>query len=700
VDTGPDMAASWRSLHPLAYRALLVAGTLIGIVLVLTLGLSLVSDNLWKRWIVSAVEHQTGRRAGIEGAVHVRLWRRAPELAVDGFHLQNANWAADRPMLVVRHVEMAVTWSSLLRLSPVFTVIRIDGPDLDLERDAKSRANWEFSKPAVTKRASRAPMRLPVIRQLIVSDGRLQASDAIRKLKFDGDISVAERQRKNDEGALRVRGKGALNGKPFTLRVAGGPLLQVEAGKPYDFDANVTAADIKLEAHTEIPRAFDLDALTSKIHLSGKDLADFYYLTGLALPNSSPYDVTGLVRRKGMRFEIEDLKGRFGKSDVHGQLSLYTGGPRPLLKAQLTSSQLHLVDLAAPLGTQVTAANKSDTLAQSNSKASPVNPRSKPGKRARAAVAAVDAQAQQTGYLLPDADLQVERARAMDADVQFEAGAIQAGKMPLKRVRFHLLLNQGQLTLDPLEFTLPEGEFAGRVMVDARQTVPVSDIDMHLKNLNLAQFTSKAGGPPALEGRMLGRLRMHGSGSSVHKTAANANGDLTVVLPHGRMRAAFAELTGINLDRGLGLLLTNKEQSTDIRCGVASFRARNGDLQANTLLIDTTHVLVTGEGKVDLKNEGIDISLSGKPKQIRLVRLRSPIEIRGTLAHPSVGLEAGRLAGQAGAAAALGTLLTPLAAILAFVDGGLAKDADCAAVMSQAGAPAGPGTSDEAPRKE
>ena len=52
--------------------------------------------------------------------------------------------------------------------------------------------------------------------------------------------------------------------------------------------------------------------------------------------------------------------------------------------------------------------------------------------------------------------------------------------------------------------------------------------------------------------------------------------------------------------------------------------------------------------------------------------------------HPKIGVQAGKALEQAGGAAALGALLTPLAAVLAFVDRGLAKDADCAALLQQA----------------
>ena len=68
---------------------------------------------------------------------------------------------------------------------------------------------------------------------------------------------------------------------------------------------------------------------------------------------------------------------------------------------------------------------------------------------------------------------------------------------------------------------------------------------------------------------------------------------------------------------------------------------------------------------------------------MRFFRLRSPITLRGTLLHPAVGVKAENLVAQAGVAAALGTLLTPFAAALAFIDPGLAKNKDCSAVMAE-----------------
>jgi uncharacterized protein involved in outer membrane biogenesis len=386
-------------------------------------------------------------------------------------------------------------------------------------------------------------------------------------------------------------------------------------------------------------------------------------LTGLALPNTPPYEVSGTLVRDNLRFKVDDFRGRLGSSDIAGSVAIDTGPKRPKLTAKLTSKQLNLSDLAAPLGTEATPARKPNS----------------PATTAAAATAAP-----RPALLLPDADLQVQRVRGMDANVRFDAASVMAAKMPMRKVHFHLTLDDGKISLDPLAFTLPQGEFAGTIAIDAQGAVPETSIDMKLSNVDLAEFKPKSAKEAPFEGHLLGRIKLHGTGTSLHKTAADAVGDVTFVVPQGEMKEALAELTGIDLSRGLGLILTKNENKTDLRCGVANFKAADGELKASTIVIDTTNVLVTGQGDINLKNETLDLSLQGKPKKARMLRLRTPITVRGTLLQPKIGVDPGKLAAQTGGAVALGALLTPVAALLAFVDGGLAKDANCSALIGEA----------------
>jgi AsmA family protein len=130
--------------------------------------------------------------------------------------------------------------------------------------------------------------------------------------------------------------------------------------------------------------------------------------------------------------------------------------------------------------------------------------------------------------------------------------------------------------------------------------------------------------------------------------------------------------------------LTKDQRKTEVRCGVAAFEAEEGHLNAKSIVMDTTDVLIIGRGDVNLQTERLDLSLQGSPKKLRLLRLRSPISVAGTLSKPRVGIEPKKTLLQAGAGTVLATLLTPIAAVLAFVDPGLAKNADCSALMAQA----------------
>jgi len=177
------------------------------------------------------------------------------------------------------------------------------------------------------------------------------------------------------------------------------------------------------------------------------------------------------------------------------------------------------------------------------------------------------------------------------------------------------------------------------------------------------------------------RVLAKGRGRSLHEFASTADGTLTAAVPHGAIRAALADLAGLDL-RAIGPLLAKHAPQTPVRCGVASFRAHEGILEAQTLILDTDPVRIVGEGNIHMDSEALDLTLRGHPKRPGF-RLRSPVLVHGTLSHPSFAMQPRDAVAQTAAAVALGALLTPLASILAFVDPGLSKDADCGALMTE-----------------
>jgi hypothetical protein len=288
-----------------------------------------------------------------------------------------------------------------------------------------------------------------------------------------------------------------------------------------------------------------------------------------------------------------------------------------------------------------------------------------------------------SALLLPTFEFQFDRLAAMDAAVDFRADSVQTEKLPIKAVTVSLKLDHGQLEINPADFELPLGKLTGEVHLDAHATPPQATLDMRLANVRLDQFKGKDSSPSPLSGTLETHVHVEGHGNSVHEIAADSNGSIAAAIPGGEIRQSLAELTGINVLSGLGLLLSGNQKNTAIRCGVAEFEVKDGEARAGRLLIDTEPVLIRGDGHVNLSDENLDLNIAGQPKKLRLARIRAPINIRGTLRHPSIGVSAPDVVKQGAVAAAAGALLTPVAALLAFIDPGLAKDQDCAALLNE-----------------
>jgi uncharacterized protein involved in outer membrane biogenesis len=659
--------------------------------LIVALVLAFFDWNAFRPTLARMITEKTGRAASIDGDLKVHLFSWTPSAEINDVKLGNPSWAQRKTMFEAKRITVSVSLGRLLRGQIVLPLIDLDGPTIDLERDSKGRASWELGTAEGKPTHEDKPTKLPTIQRLTIEDGRLRVVDLIRKLTFSGSLVAADRSGSHDqsgshdEAAFKIRSSGTLNAKPFRLDANGGPLLDLTPDKPYSFSTHLTASDIDLETHVTVPKPFDLSLLDFKFIVSGNDLADVFYLTGLALPNTPKYRLSASVHLDGSKYTADDFKGSLGTSDIAGKFQVTTGGARPKLTAKLSSHTLNIVDLAPTLGE---TAPPAESLSAANTAAKPKTA-APPTQAATAQSNDAPSNAPPTtndGRLLPDADLQVNRVRGMDADVTYAAASVTAPKLPMKEVNFHLVLKDGVLTLDPLSFVLDAGKFAGKVQIDARSDVPVTDIDMRLDQVDLAQFKSATMKQAPLSGTLSGRFNFHGAGASVHKLAADSDGAVSVVIPHGQINDAIAELTGINVLKGLGLLLSKDAGQTDIRCGIVDFKDHQGSLDTTTVYIDTTNVLITGRGKLDLGAEKIDLDLQGDPKKIRLLRLRSPISLHGTFLHPAVGIEAGKLAEQIGIAAAIGAVLTPAAAALAFIDPGLAKDKDCSSLMAQAAA--------------
>ena len=648
----------WRTRHPRMFGGGAVfLGLLTGIVLIL----SLVG---WRGIIEGMASNQLGHKVTINGDFGVHIgWE--PSVFARQVSIANPDWVdakTSKNLADIGEVTVQVKLWPLLVGHAEVVRLTLDTPVFDLIRRPDGEANWKSGDDTT-------PTHLPAIRHFAVNDGQLHIDDAQRKIVFQGTLSSRELG-SDPFPRFVMEGKGALNRQPFSLQVTGDSLGNVTPRTPYAFEVTMQAGSTHATAHGAIPHPFDFGSFDMVLNFTGDDLADMYFFTGLAFPNTPPYKLAGNLHREGEIYRVQNLTGTVGHSDLAGTFQVDDSTPRSFVTADLKSKRLNFEDLGSLLGgtakgmAGAVAATPADTLKVTlNSEAAPSDSR----------------------LLLPDAPLQVNRVRSMDAKVTYRADTVNSQDLPLSELEFTINLKDGVMRLDPVSFRLRQGRLSGAVRIDASRDNPDVDLDMRLTDAKLEQFfVQKDGAPTPLTGSVLARAKLHGQGLSVHGVASNANGNVTLVVPHGEIRQAFAELLGINVANGLGLLLTGDQSKVDVRCAVANFTAKDGMLRANNIVFDTDVVLASGAGYVNLKRETVDVRLEGHPKQLRLLRVMAPVTIRGNLRHPEVGVELTKAAAQGGIAIALGALLSPLVAVLPFVDPGLANDADCGALLAQA----------------
>jgi AsmA family protein len=615
--------------------AALAAFILIAAVLAAALG-----AGYFRGPLIRFLASRAQRQIQVGGIFELHLFTLKPRLIAERVAIGNPPWMPSGTTAMIEKVSVTI---ELPGSGHGFGIARLEmeGATLRLARNSKGHANWQLSDPDKS-----GAQNLPIIYSLSMPNAQVVLNDALRHLQFSGRVT-AQDQNRTGLRLLQIDGAGQSNGRVATFEILGDALATASHERPYHFTFAERSSGSRLTGRGFLLRSFDFNRLDTTFDAEGADLKDLYFLTGVTLVNTGSYHVSGMLTRRGTASKFSDLNVTSGHSDIRGTVSLETSSGRPQLEADLASQVLRLSDLGVSAAGRAAEAGTGPPLLLSNAMLSP------------------------------------KAVRHGDAAVSFRARRVDVGRVSLHAVAAKMTINHGILVVAPLTAEVLQGKLWAHLRLDAATEAPAAELDLKITDLQLGQVDRKQVDQPPVEGLLQARITVSGHGRSVHQVAASANGTMTAVLPHGVIRDSLAKLSGLDLG-GLARLLTKSKKEASIRCGVASFQAHEGTLTAQSMVVDTDPVLITGDGTIHLDSEALDLAFHGHPKSFELLRLRSPLLVRGTLSHPTIDIKARNSVVQVTEAVALGVVLTPLAAMLAFVDPGLTKDADCAALIAAA----------------
>lgn len=606
------------------------------------------------------VSEKTGRKFEITRRLDVGLGWRQATVKFDGIEFANPSWARDPYLVKADRAEFDIRIWPLIASKIVIPHLALVSPTVGLQMEADGRRTWALGKDTSDSGT------VPDIGLIEIDTGAVDFLAKHLGVDIHADLSYDTGR---GEMPLDYRMKGRYKGQPLTASGRAGNVLQINAkgAPPFPMEINAAAGQTKLKAAGTVAALSDLDGIDATFEIKGQTLGALFPLLGIALPQSSPYALSGKLGKRGKLWEANGLKGKLGLSDISGDMQFDQAGKLPHLAGKLRSRVMDMDDLGPLIGLPPTArtANTIEGVAPPPT----VTQVKRPG-----------------GKVLPTAPLDFERLRAMNADVKYTADKIQNVRdIPLDSGSVQVKLDNGVLTLDPLDLGVAGGKLAGAIRIDASKNPADIRASLDVRAMKLARLIPKLETTGNSVGRLDGRINLSGSGSTVANWLGGVSGDVAIISGRGQfgnLLPVFATLVGGDIIK----FLLRGDRNVELRCAAIAFDVNKGLMTGRTLVLDTTNALFTATGQANLATESLDFVVRPEPKSKNILSIRTPLVVSGTFGAPKGGVQIGPLAERGLAALALGAI-NPLLALAATIENGPGADADCKGVLSDANRP-------------
>jgi len=617
----------------------------LGVVAALLLIVLFFPWNLLRGPIASIVSSRLQRPVTIG---HLAVdWGAPTRIRLDDVLIANTAWSKTQPMATFPSMILSFRLPSLLRMTP--ETVRLVRPDILLERNAAGDANWRFDDATGHTGAA--------FGAIFVDRGTVRYRDALLPASVDATLQ----SNRSAAQTLQFKGRGTLRGEPFRLEGTSegvDELSKVDA--PYHLALNARAGRTSMDFDGTVVPA-KLENVEGTMHLEGPDLSQLYPIVPSPLPWTPPYDLSGNLAHANGRWIFRGIKGTVGDSDLAGDFLVDVSTQRAATTANLTSRKFNYKDLGGFIGLP-------------------------PGEPARAVKTADQQQEAQkraaTNRVLPDKPFELAKLRDYDVDVEFKGSSVKWGTIPFDNLVTHLILKDGVMRFEPLDFGVADGHVVSNITLDATKAVPIAQARIEARNVELKRIFPHLASPNGSAGRFGGRGQFRAQGKSVAELLASADGEGAVAMRGGEASTLQLVLTNLDLARAAQLLIGG-DQTATIHCAVAALHSKGGVMTPDLFVVDTSAELITGTGSVDFGEEKYDLHLKANSKTPSILALKGPVVIGGTFKTPAVRPEIGPVAARIGASVGLGVVAGPLA-LLPLIDLGDAPNADCKALYQDA----------------
>ena len=557
-------------------------GILVGLPLLLLLVLAVFPWGVLRSAVCREATERFGRPVTIGSVRRVDGFGFHPTIAIEDLRIPQANWAGTGDFAKVARAEIRFSVWPLLRGAFVPEDIRVSGLRLALVRDKQGRTNW--SRPGEPEGGGSSND----LQGLTITDGVVGYRDA--KEDREALLRIAA----DPDRGVRAEGQGKVRGAPVRIAFTG---AAVKPGR-WPFTATIAGDQLSMKAVGTMDRPLDTDAMALDLTAKADDLKRIDAVIEAGLFQTRAVALTAHVRHDRPRWTITDLKGRIGRSDLAGRLTVDKKGGRTLLDGEVSARQLDFDDLSSAEGRAEAAALERR-----------IGPR-----------------------LVPNTRIDIGKIDTTDGTIRFKVGQVVSAQGPsaITRLSGRMVMDHQLLTIDAVRLALREGLVTGQAVIDQRNgaKVPKLSLDLRLRGASVLSLS----GETRITGQVAARAKLEGRGETVRAAVGRSNGRIGLVVANGTLPDRYA--TALGFDAGAAFM--GDSGSATLRCLVLGVDMKNGTGRADPLIVDTSRSRLDGTGTVRFPDEGLALRLTGAPKQGATLRLAGAATVGGTLEKPEL----------------------------------------------------------------
>lgn len=444
---------------------------------------------------------------------------------------------------------------------------------------------------------------------------QVKASQQIDNKQYDFYIESLELNFTGMNAQLKYAMEGAVDNEKLSLSGELTTLTSLLNNSTTDLSLKTVALGtiLSLDGRIEKPLIADAAHIDVDLTISEPDKTITRLtrlMPGIKIDSNVPAQPISLVTQLDIsadNFSAKEIELNVGVSDLTGEVSVNIKEKKPAITVNLSSKRLDLDSL-------LPAARKQDN----ENKQKPEQKKVDTG-----------------GRLFSSKPLpKLDALNSFNAVVHYQLKKLTANNQAIQNISLELVLNEGELKIDPLSLDFDKGTYRARWIISEDVNLRLQ-ADIEVNNLSYDKVMAIIGVEEYAKGDLNAEVHLQSAGESVSALMAGLNGKIRITTEDGQMNKQAMRL----LSKDLSSLIpfTDKSNKQEIRCAVIDFNVHNGIAETHALVIDTGIVSALGMGTIDLATETLSLYIDPRAKRTSVMKLALvPLNVEGSLTSPSI----------------------------------------------------------------